>query len=99
MARELTGRVVSDKADKTIVIAVVTRKTHPLYKKQYTATKRFKAHDEKNVAKIGDKVIITESRPISAQKHFTLVKVVDHGGVVVGNHDEAVVQPTEESKS
>ena len=75
MARTLVGTVVSDKADKTIVIAVQTRKTHPIYKKQYSVTTRFMAHDEKNEAKIGDKVSIIETRPISARKRFALVSV------------------------
>lgn len=77
MARTITGLVSSDKADKTIVVSVTTRKTHPIYKKQYSVTNKFMAHDEKNVAKEGDKVIIAESKPISAKKRFTLVKVVD----------------------
>lgn len=77
MARTITGVVVSDKADKTIVIAAHTRKTHPIYKKQYSVTTKFIAHDEKNEAKEGDKVIITETRPISKRKHFALSKVVE----------------------
>lgn len=77
MARSITGVVVSDKADKTIVIAVHTRKTHPIYKKQYTVTSKFIAHDEKNEAREGDKVVIVETRPISKRKHFTLDKVVE----------------------
>jgi len=82
MARTLVGTVVSDKADKTIVVAVQTRKTHPIYKKQFTVTKRFAGHDEKNEAKQGDKVELTECRPISASKRFTLTKVLERGGVV-----------------
>jgi small subunit ribosomal protein S17 len=82
MARSLIGTVASDKADKTIVVAVATRKTHPLYKKQYTITTRFAAHDEKNEAKAGDKVEITECRPLSASKRFTLTKVIERAGVI-----------------
>ena len=68
MAKSIVGVVSSDKTDKTIVVTVHTRKTHPLYRKQYMVTSKFMAHDEKNAAKTGDKVIITETRPISARK-------------------------------
>jgi len=81
MTRSITGTVTSDRGDKTIVITVTQRKTHPLYKKQYTVNTKFMAHDEKNVAKIGDLVSIVECRPLSARKHFTLDKVLDKGGV------------------
>lgn len=77
MAHTITGRVSSDKPDKTIVVSVTTRKTHPIYKKQYSVTNKFMAHDEKNEAQEGDKVIITESVPVSAKKRFTLVEVVE----------------------
>lgn len=77
MARTLIGTVTSDKADKTIVIAVHTRKTHPIYKKQYSVTTKFIAHDESNKAKIGDKVQIVETRPISKRKRFTLQTVIE----------------------
>src|SRR5690606_11607553 len=73
----ITGVVTSDKADKTIVITAHTRKTHPLYKKQYTASTKFIAHDEKHEAKEGDKVVIVETRPISRRKHFTLKEIVE----------------------
>jgi small subunit ribosomal protein S17 len=81
MARTLTGLVSSDKGDKTIVVAIRTRKTHPIYKKQYTVTTKFMAHDEKNAAREGDKVIIAECKPISARKRFTLVEVVEKAHV------------------
>lgn len=77
MARTLTGTVSSSKGDKTIVVAIQTRKTHPIYKKQYSVTKKFMAHDEKNEARVGDKVQIVECRPLSARKRFTLVKVTE----------------------
>lgn len=93
MARTLIGTVVSDKADKTIVVAVQTRKTHPIYMKQYTVTKRFAGHDEKNQAHVGDKVELTECRPISASKRFTLTKVIGKAGVKhVGEADVEVVE-------
>ena len=81
MARTLTGTVVSDKNAKTIVVAVETSKTHPLYKKRYTVTKRYQAHDEDGQAKLGDRVSIVETRPLSATKHFKLVGVVAKAGV------------------
>lgn len=81
MGRTLTGVVKSDKADKTIVIAVHTRKTHPLYKKQYSETSTFIAHDENNEAKIGDNVTVTETRPISKRKRFTLLKINERARV------------------
>ena len=76
MAKSIIGTVTSDKSDKTIVVTVHRRKTHPLYRKQYTVSTKFMAHDEKNEAKNGDKVEIVESRPISARKRFTLSRIV-----------------------
>lgn len=77
MAKRLVGVVMSDKADKSIVVKVVTHKTHPIYKKQYISSKKFMAHDEKNEAKTGDKVSITETRPLSARKRFILSKIIE----------------------
>lgn len=81
MARTIVGLVSSDKADKTIVVTVQTRKTHPLYKKQYTVSTRFMAHDEKNEAHVGDKVSITETRPLSARKRFALAKILERPAI------------------
>ncbi len=81
MARLLTGKVVSDRNDKTIVVAVETAKIHPIYKKRFTRTKRYQVHDEKNEAKLGDKVMIVETAPISRNKHFRLENVVAKAGV------------------
>mgnify|MGYP001323134617 CR=1 FL=1 len=81
MAKSITGTVSSNKTDKTIVVTVRERKTHPLYRKQYTTTTKFMAHDEKNEANIGDRVIITETRPISKNKRFTLDRVVEKAEV------------------
>jgi small subunit ribosomal protein S17 len=93
MARTMQGTVVSDKADKTIIVAVQTRKTHPIYKKQYTVTTRFASHDEKNEAKTGDTVQIVETRPISASKRFTLKTIVGRASVVhVGEADAEEVK-------
>lgn len=77
MAKTLVGVVTSDKADKTIVVTVVTRKTHPLYRKQYSVSKKFMAHDEKNEAQTGDKVSIVETRPLSASKRHKLEKIIE----------------------
>jgi small subunit ribosomal protein S17 len=81
MAKTITGVVSSKKTDKTIVVTEHVRLTHPLYRKQYTVTKKFMAHDEKNEAQEGDKVTIGETRPISARKHHKLLKVVEKAGV------------------
>lgn len=77
MAKQIIGTVSSNKGDKTIVVTVNERKTHPLYRKQYTVSKKFMAHDEKNQAEVGDKVSIVETRPISARKRHTLEKVIE----------------------
>lgn len=81
MAKTIIGVVSSDKTDKTIVVSVATRKTHPLYKKQYTSTKKFMAHDENNEAHIGDRVVISETRPLSARKRFKLDKVLEKAAI------------------
>jgi len=71
------GKVVSDKMDKTIVVAVETYKKHNLYHKRIKYTKKFKAHDENNQAKIGDTVKVMETRPLSKDKRFRLVEIVE----------------------
>ena len=71
------GIVVSDVNDKTIVVAVKERKPHPVYGKMMTTTKKFHAHDENNEAGIGDTVQIRETRPLSKQKRWRLVKIVE----------------------
>ncbi len=81
MAKTFTGTVSSSAADKTIVVTVNSSKTHPLYRKQYTVSKKFMAHDEKNEAKQGDKVLIIETRPISARKRFMLKKIIEKAQV------------------
>lgn len=72
MAKTLTGIVTSDVRDKTITVTVTSRETHPIYKKQYTVTRKYTAHDENNDAKKGDKVQIIETRPVSKTKAFKL---------------------------
>lgn len=74
------GRVVSDKMDKTIVVSVERLTRHRLYKRVIRATSKFKAHDEANEAKVGDTVLIEESRPLSATKRWRLVSVVSRAG-------------------
>jgi len=81
MPRSLVGKVTSDRGDKTIVITVNERKTHPIYKKQYSVNTKFMAHDAKNEAKVGDVVMITETRPLSARKRFNLTRIIERGGV------------------
>ncbi|MBB5325779.1 small subunit ribosomal protein S17 [Anoxybacillus tepidamans] len=76
------GRVVSDKMDKTITVLVETYKKHPLYGKRVKYSKKYKAHDENNVAKVGDIVKIMETRPLSATKRFRLVEVVEKAVIV-----------------
>ena len=75
--RELVGTVVSDVNDKTITVLVETYKNDKLYHQRVKYSKKYTAHDEKNIAKKGDKVLIAETRPLSKTKHFRLVEVVE----------------------
>ena len=77
MAHTLIGTVTSDKRDKTITVSIVSRETHPLYRKQYSKTRKYTAHDPKNTAHVGDRVQIEMTRPISKTKSYTLVKVLE----------------------
>ncbi len=77
MRKVKVGHVVSDKMNKTIVVAVKDSVKHELYKKVMKRTKKFKAHDENNECKIGDRVQIMETRPLSKQKNWRLVKIVE----------------------
>ena len=88
MAKSFVGTVSSAAADKTIVVTVNSSKTHPLYRKQYTVSKKFMAHDEKNEAAKGDRVRIEETRPLSARKRFALKKIIEKAPV---QHVEAEV--------
>lgn len=76
------GRVVSDKMDKTIVVAIETYKRHTTYGKRVKYTKKFKAHDENNSAKTGDIVKIMETRPLSATKRFRLIEIVEEAVII-----------------
>lgn len=78
--RTLTGRVVSDKMDKTIVVSVERLTRHPLYKRVVRMTTKFAVHDEQNQAKVGDTVLIEESRPLSRTKRWRLVEVTSRAG-------------------
>lgn len=75
--RVLRGVVVSDKMDKTIVVEISEKKAHPLYGKQTKFSRKFKAHDENNEAKVGDTVEIVETRALSKDKHFRLLNIVE----------------------
>lgn len=77
MGKPIVGTVSSDKNAKTIVVSVLTRKTHPIYKKQYSRNEKIMAHDENNEARVGDKVSIVQTRPISAKKRFKLHQVIE----------------------
>lgn len=72
-----TGRVVSDKMDKTVVVAVERQTHHPLYKKTVKKVTKFKAHDEENRCKTGDKVTIIESRPVSRDKRWRVLEIIE----------------------
>jgi small subunit ribosomal protein S17 len=74
--KQKIGTVVSNKMDKTIVIVIENRYSHPLYSKILKKTKRFMAHDEKNECKIGDRVIVQETRPLSAKKRWELKTII-----------------------
>ncbi len=76
MSRVLRGTVVSDAMDKTVVVAVKTTKEHPIYRKKYKVTTKFKAHDDANQYKVGDLVEITETRPMSREKHFEVSRKI-----------------------
>ncbi len=71
------GVVVSDKMDKTVVVAELTMKMHPIYKKRVKSTVKFKAHDENNECQVGDKVRIMETRPLSKEKNWRVVEILE----------------------
>ena len=74
---ELVGRVVSNTNDKTITVLVETYRKHPLYKKRVKYSKKYAAHDEKNIAKVGDTVRLLSTRPLSKTKRYELVEVIE----------------------
>lgn len=81
-ARTLTGRVVSDKMEKSVVVLIERRVKHPVYGKYISKSSKLKAHDEHNECKVGDLVTIAESRPISKTKSWTLVKIDERATAV-----------------
>ncbi len=100
MARTLTGVVTSDKRDKTITVEITSRETHPIYKKQYSKTRKYTAHDEKNEAREGDRVTIAESKPYSKTKTWTLIEVVErsHGKIELKEEVAEVESDEKEEK-
>ena len=80
--KQIIGTVVSDKNDKTIIVKVETRKKHPLYGKLVKISKKYVAHDEENRAKVGDRVRIIETRPLSKTKRFELVEIVEEAVIL-----------------
>lgn len=74
--RKLQGTIISDKMDKTRVVAIIRFKKHPRYKKYYKITRKFKVHDEKNEYKTGDKVVIEETRPMSKEKRWKIISKI-----------------------
>lgn len=109
MAKTLIGTVSSNKPDKTIVVTVQTAKTHAMYKKQYTVSTKFMAHDERNEAEVGDVVAIVESKPLSARKRFVLDRIIKKPAIremavlpdepVTEPDEKPVEEPKEESKA
>jgi len=91
MAQKITGFVTSDKANKTITVTVTSRETHPVYGKKYTVNRKYAAHDEKNAAHVGDLVTISESRPISKRKTWTLDSILTTGHGEVELKEEETV--------
>ncbi len=77
LRKNRVGVVVSDKMDKTIVVAITTRVKHPLYKKIVSKTTKIKVHDEENACAIGDKVLVAETRRLSKDKHWRLVEIIE----------------------
>lgn len=77
--REWVGQVVSDKMDKTVVVAISRVVRHPFYRKILRRVTKLKAHDEKNECKVGDRVRLIETRPISKDKHWRVVQIVERG--------------------
>lgn len=95
MARKLVGDVTSDVQDKTITVAISRSVTHPIYGKRYSVTKKYAVHDEANKAHVGDRVEITETRPISKNKSWKLSKVIETGHAEVEVKGEELIADVE----
>jgi small subunit ribosomal protein S17 len=87
--RVMKGQVASDKMNKTVVVAVSRLKEHPIYRKRYKITKRYKAHDEKNECKIGDIVLIGETKPMSKDKRWRVIEVIKKVGEKSGDEENS----------
>lgn len=94
MSKIITGIVSSNKTDKTIIVTVDSKKVHPLYGKQYKVSTKYMAHDEKNLANVGDKVSIVESRPMSARKRHILHEIIEKPSL---NEDDLKILKNDES--
>ena len=81
LRKSMVGTVVSDKMDKTVVVSVETSVAHPIYKKTVKRTYKLKAHDEENACKVGDKVLVMETRPLSKGKRFRVVEIVEKADI------------------
>ena len=77
LRKEIVGLVVSDKMDKTVVVAITDKRSHPLYKKTNTKTKKVKAHDEENECGVGDRVRIVETRKLSKDKNWRVAEIIE----------------------
>ena len=99
MAQELQGVVTSSKRDKTITVSIASRETHPLYRKQYTKTRKYTAHDENNEANKGDKVLIEACRPYSKTKAYKLVKVLEKSHGTVELKDDVASKDTGDKRA
>lgn len=86
--KELIGVVVSDKMDKTRVVAIERWKAHPLYKKRVRSTKKVMAHDEHNSTSVGDKVRLAETRPLSRHKRWRICEILEKAKVQAGGEEE-----------
>ena len=95
MAKKVTGVVTSDVQDKTIVVTMTSRQTHPLYGKQFTRSRKFTAHDEKNEAKKGDVVELVETRPVSKNKTWKLDRIVEAGHAEIELEENEIVAELE----
>jgi small subunit ribosomal protein S17 len=96
MALTKIGTVVSVKRDKTITVAVESRQMHPLYRKQYTVTRKYTAHDENNEAKLNDRVEIEETRPYSKTKTWKMTEILTRAHEVIALQDEALAVSADE---
>lgn len=98
MAKTMTGIVISDKGNKTAVVAVHGHKTHPIYKKRYPSSKNYTVHDENNDANVGDTVLIVETRPLSATKRHAIDKIIERAKISADKTIEAITADEPQTK-